>query len=89
MNINAGQIIVMTSGQYAEYRINGQYRALKDFDTKAASEAFLLVDQHSPANFWLFDRFRDYLLNAGLIEELSVDESVEWHLGSDGELVIE
>ena len=76
--IKAGQIFVLTSGEWSDYRLDGVFRALKDIDPEklcapAIYPSLYEEQQHREPNM---DELAAKLVREGFAEELTF---TEWH----------
>lgn len=85
MRIKAGTVLVTTSGEYSDYRYNGPFRVLRDFDQAEVAETFRDEWRSTPRDEWDRPSEHDFVAWAcanGFIEDL--DNTWEWYLGSYG-----
>jgi hypothetical protein len=76
--LEAGELIIITSGEYSDYNIQFVGKTISSFDAEAMLEAWLTEhpDQRKDYNFNEYE-FLAYLMASGLFQEL---HPVEWHL---------
>lgn len=81
-SINAGEIIIFTSGEYDDYRVLCAAKATQELNTEYLTEKYF--DEHpkdkEPYNFDE-NRFILWLVNLKLLEQI---ELVEWHINDGG-----
>ncbi|MEY5061342.1 MAG: hypothetical protein RIS45_1263 [Planctomycetota bacterium] len=74
--LKAGETVVLTAGDYSDYRILGTVKVLRDFDPDALAEQWT-AEQRAGADPWAWVSSRDWyawLLTAGYAEEAPVGE---------------
>jgi hypothetical protein len=96
MKVKQGQILAITTGAYSDYTLRDHVRALRDFDTTDEIARFMKEgdyiapaewDEDGPPSVYDSDiRFIAWAIRERLIEPLSENEVVEWHVGEYGEL---
>lgn len=85
MNIKAGQIVVVTDGEYSDYCLRGAIRALRDFDVKEAESEFLRQLDTNEDHLRLGEMWLAWLIRRGFVEPAD-SEIVELYVGSYGQL---
>lgn len=98
MDIKKGETILITEGEYSDFRVKGIYKALIDINIEENLQAFAvyngakdleeLKDFHFQAekelwDFFIRDEYIEYLLNNGYVETIKYTDC---HLGSYGSM---
>lgn len=88
MKIQIGALILISEGEYSDYRILDTFRALKDFDTGDVIREFMAKEypDFSTDEYWDSPRpecedLQKWVLSVGYVEEL---KTVEWYVGTYG-----
>ena len=99
MKIKQGQILAITTGVYSDYTLRDHVRALRDFDTASEVGRFVKEGDYiappdwdengEPSIYGSETRFIAWAIREGLIEPLSKNEVIEWHIGSYEQLDID
>ncbi len=80
--IKAGELVMMSAGEYSDYGIHGLFRAKADIDPDTLVAEWLAAHPEQNETY----RFREHQFLAevckrGLLEDVA---AVEWHLGDYG-----
>lgn len=96
MQIMAGQIIALTTGEYSDYGLRDHVRCIRAFESDEIIAEFKETNEYlvppswapedEPTAYGADDRFIAWLIRLGFIEPLDDDAVVEWHIGSYGRL---
>lgn len=87
MIIQAGQLVLLSSGEYSDYGVLAIAKSLKDFDTNEETINFLEeLKIHSGHDHDIEFRFMAWLHKKGFIEDVPYREV---HLGSYGRIEID
>lgn len=82
MKIKAGEILILSHGEYSDYGFDGPFKVIREFDQAELSEEFLKDWRQSGEPEWGRPgefKFIAWLSKAGYIEDLA---SHNWHIGS-------
>lgn len=85
MKVEAGATLVIETGEYSDYSLDGPFKVLKAFDQAEIAETF--ERDWQPSSDSLYDRpdgreFVSWLTRHGYIED--VPNVISWHVGSYG-----
>ena len=81
--VRKGQIVILTEGEYSDYRVQGTFECLKDFHLPQVAEVFVAEKVKAGVNKYEFDdHFFPWLVENGYAK--AIDE-VEIHMGYYGE----
>ena len=80
MGYTKGTILLLSSGDYEDYRVNGVVKVLKDFITKEVQQRYLEEFPKQKEESYLEEyNFVDWLVSNGYCEFLP---NREWHFAS-------
>lgn len=77
--IRAGSLLIVSTGEYSDYSVDGVFRAKSDIDPEALRSEWLALHPEQTVRYCFRDeQFLAWVAGKGLLEPI---DCTEWHLG--------